>query len=82
MYSCFAKGIVPLRFLPEVSAAYFEPQLPALEERTAWSLHNAFTGIAKAMPMTTRLPAIQKLGRMFGMSSSSIQAPGDRLLAA
>jgi hypothetical protein len=69
LHDAFAKGIMPLRFLPEVSQAYFEPQLPEFEPRSAWSLHNAFTGVAKVMPMSTRLPAIQALGRMFGMSA-------------
>jgi len=37
--------------------------------RTAWSLHNAFTAVAKEMPITTRMPAIQELGRYFGMTN-------------
>jgi len=65
----FAGGLMPLRFLPEVSQAYFEPVLPDFAPRTAWSLHNAFTAAAKAMPISTRLPATQAIGRLFGMSS-------------
>jgi len=56
---------MPLRLLPEVSRSYFEPDVPEFAPRTAWSLHNAFTGAAKVMPMTTRLPAIQTLGKFF-----------------
>ncbi len=69
IHDAFAGGLMPVRFLPEVSQAYFEPQLAEFAPRNAWSLHNAFTGAAKAMPMTTRLPAIQALGKFFGMST-------------
>src|SRR5689334_12234469 len=50
IHDVFAGGLMPLRFLPEVSQAYFEPVLPDFAPRTAWSLHNAFTAAAKAMP--------------------------------
>jgi hypothetical protein len=60
-----------LRLLPEVSHEYFEPRLPAFESRTAWSLHNAFTASAKDMPMPTRMPAIQAVGKLFGMSNGA-----------
>ncbi len=69
MHDVFAKGLMPLRFLPEVSRAYFEPEIPDFEPRNAWSLHNAFTAAAKEMPMSTRLPAIQAVGKLFGMSN-------------
>jgi hypothetical protein len=79
MHDVFAGGLLPLRFLPEVSRSYFNPQIPDFIPRTAWSLHNAFTASAKAMPMTTRLPAIQALGKLFGMSAEGVPA---RLLPA
>lgn len=69
IHDVFAQGLVPLRFLPEVSKQYFEPQLPEFEARNAWSLHNAFTGAAKEMLMPTRMSAIQGVGKLFGMSS-------------
>lgn len=81
LHDAFAKGLMPLRFLPDVSQAYFEPQLTEFEPRTAWSLHNAFTGVAKAMPISTRLGAIQALGRMFGMSADP-NAPSHPVLVA
>jgi hypothetical protein len=71
IHDVFAQGLMPVRFLPEVSRQYFEPTLADFEARNAWSLHNAFTGVAKEMPMTTRLPAIQAVGKLFGMSSES-----------
>ena len=81
IHDAFASGLMPLRLLPQVSEAYFTPKLPEFEPRTAWSLHNAFTGAAKAMPMTTRLPAIQALGKFFGMTAQG-GAPGRILPAA
>jgi hypothetical protein len=75
IHDVFAEGLMPLRFLPEVSRAYFAPDRPEFEPRTPWSLHNAFTGAAKAMPLTTRLPAIQAVGKRFGMSSEGAPVP-------
>jgi len=69
MHDVFTKGLMPVRLLPEASRAYFEPQVPDFEPRTMWSLHNALTTAAKEMPVSTRLPAIQAVGKMFGMSS-------------
>ena len=68
IHDVFAQNLMPVRFLPEVSRQYFAPSLPAFEPRNAWSLHNAFTAVAKDMPMPTRLPAIQAVGKLFGMS--------------
>ena len=68
IHDVFAQNLMPVRFLPEVSRQYFAPSLPAFEPRNAWSLHNAFTSAAKDMPMPTRLPAIQAVGKLFGMS--------------
>ena len=75
IHDVFAEGVMPLRFLPDVSKAYFEPDLAAFEARNAWSLHNAFTGIAKEMPMSTRLAAIQEVGKLFGMSTETPKSP-------
>jgi hypothetical protein len=69
IHDVFAEGLMPVRLLPPVSQAYFEPKIPDFEPRNAWSLHNAFTTVAKEMPMSTRLPAIQAVGKLFGMSS-------------
>ena len=82
IHDAFASGLMPLRFLPEVSRSYFEPELAAFQPRTAWSLHNAFTGAAKDMPLTTRLPAIQTLGKLFGMTAEPVLNPARLLPAA
>jgi hypothetical protein len=69
IHDVFVQGIMPIRLLPEVSNLYFEPFVDEFRPRNAWSLHNAFTAAAKEMPITTRMPAIQELGRYFGMSN-------------
>jgi hypothetical protein len=69
MHDVFTQGILPIRLLPDASLLYFEPFIDEFRARNAWSLHNAFTAVAKEMPITTRMPAIQELGRYFGMSN-------------
>ncbi len=71
LHDVFVKGILPIRLLPEASNLYFEPFVDEFRPRTAWSLHNAFTAVAKEMPITTRMPAIQELGRYFGMTNGT-----------
>jgi hypothetical protein len=71
LHDVFTEGILPIRFLPEASSLYFEPFVDEFRPRTAWSLHNAFTAVAKEMPITTRMPAIQELGRYFGMTNGT-----------
>src|SRR5438477_791993 len=69
LHDVFVEGILPIRLLPDASNLYFEPFVDEFKPRTAWSLHNAFTAVAKEMPITTRVPAIQELGRYFGMTN-------------
>lgn len=57
----------PLRLLPAVWKEYSEPKHVEFEPRTPWSLHNAFTEVAKEMPLSTRMPATQAVGRYFGI---------------
>jgi hypothetical protein len=71
IHDVFVQGILPIRLLPDASNLYFEPFVGAFLPRNAWSLHNAFTAVAKEMPITTRMPAIQELGRYFGMSNEA-----------
>jgi len=71
LHDVFVQGILPIRLLPDASDLYFEPFVDEFRPRNAWSLHNAFTAVAKEMPITTRMPAIQELGRYFGMSSEA-----------
>lgn len=61
--------VMPMNLIRRVYDEYFEPTHAAFGERTAWSLHNAFTQVAKDMPLTSRLPATQKLGRLMGLTS-------------
>jgi len=68
LHDVFAQQIMPVRFLPEVSSEYFaeEQRHEEFAPRTAWSLLNAFTEKAKAMPLTTRIKATQLVGKLFG----------------
>src|SRR5438128_10003311 len=71
LHDVFYQAILPIRLLPNASNLYFEPFVDEFRPRNAWSLHNAFTAVAKEMPITTRMPAIQELGRYFGMTNPS-----------
>lgn len=51
---CGAK-LFPLRLLPEVRKQWLEPEYPVFEDRTAWSLYNAFTESAKIIKSTATL---------------------------
>src|SRR5437667_720991 len=73
IHDVFARGVFPIRLFREVSQAYFGP-LAEGAGCTRWILHNAFTVVAKEMPITTRMPAIQELGRYFGMSNEASAA--------
>lgn len=73
MHDVFASQIMPVRLFPEVSDVYFnefttsdEPKFAAFSERSAWSLLNAFTEVAKEMPLTTRIKATQLISKTFG----------------
>jgi hypothetical protein len=73
IHDIFARQIMPVRYMPEVSDTYFtqfvsnpEPKYSAFSDRTAWSLMNAFTEVAKLMPLTTRMDATQEIGAIFG----------------
>jgi Domain of unknown function (DUF932) len=73
LHDIFAKQIMPVRYFPSVSDVYFnqyvnseEPKYAAFRERTAWNLLNAFTEVAKEMPLTTRIDATQEIGAIFG----------------
>ncbi len=71
IHDVFVQEIMPIRLLPEASNLYFEPFVDEFRPRNAWSLHNAFTAVAKEMPITTRMPAIQELGKYFGMTNGT-----------
>lgn len=73
IHDIFAQQIMPVRYMPEVSNVYFdkfvtsdEPKYAAFSDRSAWSLLNSFTEVAKAMPLTTRMDATQQIGATFG----------------
>src|SRR5437867_11443175 len=53
IHDVFVQGILPIRFLPDASRLYFEPLVDECRASHSWSLHNAFTAVAKEMPITT-----------------------------
>jgi hypothetical protein len=55
MLQAWEEGIVSHRLLPQVIHAYRQPGIADFEDRTAWSLFNAFTGALKSR---LRNPAI------------------------
>src|SRR6266436_6716302 len=64
IYDAFMAEIMPLRYMPNVSAAYFTPTVAEFEPRTAWSLHNSFTSTMKDMVLNRRMAATQALGKV------------------
>jgi len=46
IHDVFVGGVLPVRFLPQVSEMYFAPPFQEWAGRNAWSLHNAFTAAA------------------------------------
>lgn len=68
IHDVFAKQVMPVRLMPSVSNEYFaeNQRHEDFAPRTAWSLLNAFTEVAKAMPLTTRIKASQLVGKAFG----------------
>src|SRR5437899_3379090 len=71
IHDVFVQGILPIRFLPDASRLYFVPFLVDFRPRTSWSLHNAFTAVAKEIPITNQLTDNQEVGRYFGMSNEA-----------
>ncbi len=65
MHDAFVYRLLPLRLLPAVAQEYFRPSYAEFTERTAWSLYNAFTHVAKRLPDGPRFRALLALGRLF-----------------
>ncbi len=64
--------VMPHRYETEVYETYIRPPHVEFEARTQWSLHNAFTEVAKQMPVTTRMDATQEIGKFFGMINGNL----------
>src|SRR5262245_9536891 len=65
MHDAFVYRLLPLRLLPAVAEEYFRPSYADFTERTVWSLHNAFTHVAKTLPDGPRFRTLLALGRLF-----------------
>jgi hypothetical protein len=70
IFEVFAQEILPIRFFPWVTGAYFKPHpelMPDVQPRTYWGLHNAFTRAIREMAPAPAFAATTKLGRIFGL---------------
>ncbi len=70
IFEAFAQEILPIRFFPWVTSAYFRPHpelMPDCQPRTYWALHNAFTRAIREMAPAPAFAATTKLGRFFGL---------------
>jgi hypothetical protein len=72
IFDVFNAHIVPLRLFDDVSRFYFHPSddQPDCLPRTAWGLQNAFTRAMRDLTPLRRFGATQRLGRVFGLSTS------------
>jgi hypothetical protein len=67
LHDVFMQEAMAWRFFKNVSNEYFNPRHEEFAPRTKWSLHNAFTEVAKELPLNTRIEATQEVGRIFGL---------------
>jgi hypothetical protein len=76
----FESHIVSHRLLPGVIGEWRKPSFPEFEERTAWSLYNAFTHVlgprAKSNPQQHAALTI-RLGGLFGGDGAALGSPGN-----
>lgn len=71
---------LPIRFLHTVHDNYFEPKVPEFEERTYWSLSNAFTSMVKELPPLKQFQATAKIGLFLNERSTHlIESQNDTL---
>jgi hypothetical protein len=70
IYDAFTRGraVLPLRLLPQVHRFYFdnEEQRARFEDRSLWSLSNAFTEAVKALRAVPQQHCGVAIGRYFG----------------
>lgn len=71
IFDVFDKAILPVRFFPTVSEAYFRPPAEAsdLQPRSLWGLHNAFTRQIRQMAPGPAFEATAELGQVFGLGA-------------
>lgn len=67
IFDAFNSHLMPGKYMEGVAKAYFEPLHEEFEPRTAWSLHNAFTEVAKDMALNRRMEAMQGISKLFGL---------------
>ena len=69
MFDAFNQELLPKQYLQGVAKQYFEPTHPEFEDRTAWSLHNAFTEIFKLMNTFSAQRSNMAVSRLLGLTS-------------
>jgi hypothetical protein len=69
IYDAFMRRVMPLRYLPDVHKIYFddEVQRQKFNDRSLWSLNNAFTEVSKDLRVVPQQSAGMKLGRYFNL---------------
>ena len=73
IHDAFARGLLPLRSFPVVSATYFgaSPDMTDVLPRTQWGLHNAFTRAIRQMAPAPAFAATARLAQFFGLVSQN-----------
>ena len=73
IFDVFDQAILPVRFFPPVSEAYFRPPADAsdLKPRSLWGLHNAFSRQIRQMAPGPAFEATAGLGQVFGLGMNS-----------
>jgi len=61
IYDVFVDHLAPLKLLPSVHHHYFQPEYDEFQDRSMWSLSNAFTSSFKALPPFQQFKATGKL---------------------
>ncbi len=59
------EDVVPLRYLPKILEEWKYPRHPDFKDRTAWSLYNSYTEVAKTMPVSTQTTMYNGLITLF-----------------
>ena len=65
MVEAIELGAIPASRLPHLLEAWNTPQHEVFQERTAWSLFNAFTHVLKASPARLQIEGSLKLSNLF-----------------
>lgn len=65
LFTSEEKEVIPLRYLPKVLEQWKYPPHAEFRDRNAWSLYNAYTEVAKQMPISTQTTMYNNLLPLF-----------------